>query len=63
MRSRDYTKEIGVSSARQQVPKAVAIAILTVVALVGAWFLRGVVNHPPAHGASAEPVAAKVASR
>jgi hypothetical protein len=64
MRSRDYTREIGVSSVRQRVPAAVAFVILGLVAVAGVWFVREVQGLQTAHAEPvAEPAAVKVSSR
>ena len=64
MRSRDYTQEIGVSSARQRVPAVVAFVIFTLVAVAGIYFVRQVQAHPTGHADAAEqPAAVKVSSR
>ena len=64
MRSRDYTQEIGVSSARQRVPTVVAFVILALVAVAGIYFVRQVQTYPVAHADAAEQTApVKVSSR
>ena len=63
MRSRDYTQEIGVSSARQQVPVAVAFIVLAIVAVAGIYFVRQVTAQPASHAATATPAPVQVSSR
>lgn len=64
MRSRDYTQEIGVSSARQRVPVAVAFVVLALVAVAAIWFVRQVQAFQTAHVEAADqPAAIKVTSR
>ena len=63
MRSRDYTQEIGISSARQQVPVVVAFIVLAIVAVAGIYFVRQVIAQPASHAATATPTPVKVSSR
>jgi hypothetical protein len=64
MRSRNYTKEIGVSSTERPVPAAVAFAILALVAVAALVFIRHVLAYQPAHEeVAATPAAVKVSSR
>lgn len=63
MRSRDYTQEIGVSSARQRVPVAVAFIVLAVVAVTGIYFVRQVLGQPAAHADTTVPPPVHVSSR
>jgi hypothetical protein len=64
MRSRNYTKEIGVTSTERPVPTSVAFVILAIVAVVAIYFVRQVVAFQPAHQASADqPAPMKTASR
>jgi hypothetical protein len=61
MISRDYTKEVGVSSQKKTLPRPVAILVLLLVG-VGIWFgVAGVVakakEHEAAEKASATPSA------
>lgn len=61
MISRDYTKEVGMSSGERPVPKLVAVAILALVAVGGVLFVRQMSGHKP--GAEAAPAPVKVSSR
>ena len=63
MRSRDYTQEIGVSSARQRVPVAVAFIVLAIVAVAGIYFVRQVLAQPASQAATATPSPVQVSSR
>jgi hypothetical protein len=65
MRSRSYTKEVGIVSAeRPPVPAAIAFVVLAVVALAAILFVREVLASPPAHQAAAVDAGpVKVSSR
>lgn len=63
MRSRDYTQEIGVSSARQRVPVAVAFIVLAIVAVAGIYFIRKVTSVSATQAAVVPPSPVQVSSR
>lgn len=64
MRSRDYTQEIGVSSARQRVSLTVTFIVLAIVAVTGIYFVRLVTAQPASHAAvPATPSPMQVSSR
>jgi hypothetical protein len=64
MRSRNYTKEIGVTVTERNVPPSVAFVILAIVAVVAIVFVRQVLAYPPAHQDTAgQPAPLKVSSR
>jgi hypothetical protein len=64
MRSRNYTKEIGVTTTERTVPTAVAFVVLAIVAVVAIVFVRQVLAYPAAHQDTAgQPAPMKVSSR
>ena len=64
MRSRNYTKEIGVTSTERPVPAAVAFVILAMVAVAAIVFIRQVLAYQPPHEeVAAAPAPVKVSSR
>lgn len=50
MRSHDYTKEVGLPSTERTVPLPVTLAVLALVAVSGAMFVKQVYAQPT-HGA------------
>ncbi len=63
MRSRDYTQEIGVSSARQRVSVTVAFIVLAIVAVAGIYFVRQVTGLPATHADTGAQPPVQVSSR
>jgi len=64
MRSRNYTKEIGVNATERPVPAPVVIAVMALVAVVAFFLIRQVMAYQPAHQeAASAPVSVKVANR
>lgn len=64
MRSRYYTKEIGVSSTERPLPNVVAYPILTILVVVAGFFVHQILSFQPAEPDGVqEPAALKVSSR
>jgi hypothetical protein len=64
MRSRYYTKEIGVNPTERPLPNAVAYPVLAVIAAVAVFFVHQILVFDPAHPApSGETAARQVSSR